>query len=218
MAPIYKASSLNICDIAVSKVNKNKQGGNTVYLNFKGNKIVIQGPEMYSPFGLSEYSSEKGLKYSLDLSFIDKEDNERVTEFYTFCKDLDKFMIKYAHIKSVEWFGKQQPMEVIEEFYRPLVKQGKPNKDKPGSLYPDTVKFKLRTRNDVLNVEMYDTEQNKLSVEDPIKPGSKIRCIFEISPVWFINKKNFGVTFNCIQMQIAKPNKIEGFCFIDEED
>ena len=51
---------------------------------------------------------------------------------------------------------------------------------------------------------------------DELTPGSKARCIVEISPVWFINK-TFGVTLNLLQAEIQKPEKIEGFSFEDDD-
>jgi hypothetical protein len=218
MAQIIKTDRLNICDIVVSKVTKNKNGSQFAYIGTKTNKkIMLQGPQMFAPFGLSEFISEQGVKYSIDLSFIDKDSDVKIAKFYTLCKDIDEFMIKQAVVNAKEWFGKNLTEDVVKEFYRPLIKEGKKKGD--NDKYPDTVNFKLRTNKDGdLNVKKYDMNRNEISIDEPIITRSKIRCIFEISPIWFINRKNFGVSFNCIQMQIEKPDKISGYCFDDSDN
>ena len=111
--------------------------------------------------------------------------------------------------------GKTMKEEVVREFYRPLVKEGKHKKDSD-ERYPDTVKFKIRTLNGDVNLEVYDKDRNKTTI-DELVPGSKVRCIFELSPVWFVNK-NFGITLNLIQLEVSKPEKISGFSFDDDEE
>ena len=215
MSGVIKTNNFNICDLMISKLCKNKQGNNTVFISTKSNnKIILQTPKMPAPFGVSEYTTEGGLKYSLNLSFLQIDSDSKVEKFYTMCKDIDNMMIETAFTNSTKWFGKQLSKDVIEEFYRPLLK---PGKHKEGDeYYPDTIKFKLRTYNDKLTVSMFDKEKNPIGLENVVK-GSKVRCIFEVSPIWFVNK-NFGISLNCIQLEVDNIDKMVGYSFYDSDD
>ena len=216
MTSIIKASTFDINSLVFSQPTKNKQGSNTVYLNYNGKKkVVLQTPKMNAPFGLSEYPTETGPKFSLDASFLTMDEDTKVVELHSLLKSLDDKLVKIACDNSYKWFGKSMKEEVVREFYRPLVKEGKHKKDSD-ERYPDTVKFKIRTLNGDVNLEVYDKDRNKTTI-DELVPGSKVRCIFELSPVWFVNK-NFGITLNLIQLEVSKPEKISGFSFDDDEE
>ena len=214
MTTINNYNKLTVSAMSVSDVHKNNKGSNTAYLNLNGTKIIMKSPELYNPFGLSEFETEFGTKYSLDLSFVDIETNPRTKDFYNKIKEIDEFLIEKAVVNSVSWFGKQYKREVIEEFYRPLIKSGNLKKGSTTETYPDSLKIKIRYIN---NIESYDKAGNKLSVVNDLVPRSKVKTIFEISPIWFINK-SFGVSLNLIQMVISKPITITGFCFEDDEE
>lgn len=223
MSGIIKTSNFNICDVMISKICKNKQGNNTAYITTKTNsKILLQSPQMIAPFGLSEYMSDTSTKYSLNLSFSEIEKDEKIKRFYGLCNDIDAMMLEVAFANSIKWFGKQLSKEIIEEFYQPLIKIGKPKDE--NERYPDTIKFKIRNfNNGGLNVEMYDTKRNIIDCKNEefnisdIPKGSKFRCIFEISPVWFVNK-TFGISLNCLQLEVDKKDTMSGYSFYDDSD
>tara|TARA_Y100000816_G_C26082594_1_gene570817 strand:+ start:202 stop:897 length:696 start_codon:yes stop_codon:yes gene_type:complete len=222
MAPfIVKSSNFDSSKLVATPATKNKQGSLSVHLNYNSDngtekKISLQTPKMICPFGMSEFPTEYGPKYSIDVSFSEKNSDTSVEQFYDTLKSIDEFMIETAHQNSKEWFGKQMSKEVIEELYRPLVKPGKERKDNPEERYPDTVKFKIRTLQGRKNVEAY-TEQKQPTNIDNLKAGSRIKCIVEFSPIWFVNK-NFGLTLNLLQTVLSKPDKISGFSFDDSDD
>lgn len=218
--PILKTSTFDQNNLRYSQVMKNRQGSNQVHINYLEDgemmkKIILQSPKLSTPFGISEYPTENGPKYSLDCSFIDISEDTKVNQFYSMLKSIDDNMIKTAVENSKDWFGKKMSEEIVKEFYRPLIKEGK---QKPNSeeCYPDTVKFKIRTIGDKKNVEAYDTDRKKIDIDD-LKTGSKVRSIVEVSPIWFVNK-NFGLTLNMVQVEISKPDKISGFSFEDDSD
>ena len=203
MASLISYDSLFVPLISVSEVMKNRQGNNTAFLNFNNKKITMMTPQLYVPFGLSTYETENGSKDSINVSFIDSEENSETKAFYNKLKELDEFMIETAYKNSTKWFGKSLPREVIMEFYRPLVKPGKrkPNSDEN---YPEMAKLKIRNKDEI---QAYDTEKNRISISD-IETKSRIRSIVEISPLWFINK-TFGVTLNLVQVEIKNSEKFQ---------
>lgn len=216
MASITQTNSFDIARVSVSDLTQNKKGQKQAYLSFTDTrkKIILQTPYQLAPFGLSEFQTDFGPKYSLDVSFLEKDTNEKVAGFYNILQSIDKLMVTKGVENSKKWFGKQMSEDMVNEFYRPLVKAGRQKKNSD-ECYPDTVKFKIRTLGDRKNVECFDTNKQHMSI-DELTPGSKARCIVEISPVWFINK-TFGVTLNLLQAEIQKPEKIEGFSFEDDD-
>jgi hypothetical protein len=200
-------------NITCSNVQKNKAGGNFVHLNYEGyKKIIVQTPFLSVPFGLSEFTTDSGLiKYSTDVSFMNKMADTKIETFMNKMKSLDEFMIKLAVEHSVSWFGKKMSQEVVENLYRPILKESKdPEK------YAPTMKLKIRNNDDKLQVESFDMQRNEFNLHSLI-PGSKVRCIIELAPVWFVNKQ-FGLTFNIIQIQVDSPSRMVGWSFNPEDD
>ena len=215
MANITQMNNFDITRISTSEVITNKKGMKTVYMKYSdtNKKIILQTPFQLAPFGLSEFVTDLGPKYSVDVSFSEKDTNEKVMGFYNILQSIDKLLVTKGVENSKKWFGKQMNEDMIYEFYRPLVKEGKEKKNST-ERYAETVKFKVRMLNGNKNVECYNTEKDKIEI-DELSPGSKVRCIVEISPIWFVNK-TFGVSLNLLQIEIEKPERIQGFAFEDD--
>jgi hypothetical protein len=196
--------------IGFDEVKKNAVGGNIVYLNYNGKqKLCLQTPWMFAPFGISEFVDEKtGPKYSLDVSFKGLDSDPKIKTFHDKMKELDEKILEQGVNSSKQWFGKIMKKVVLEELFRPVVKPAKdPEK------YSPTIKFKIMNVN---QVEIYDTDKNKLTM-DQIVSGSQVQAIIECASVWFVNK-TFGVTWKLVQLQLKKPDRIAGFSFAQEEE
>lgn len=213
MANVMMYKNFDVSKMTCGLVNKNRAGGNQVSLmyNEKRGSILIQTPTMRAPFGLSEYVPENGEpKYSIDVSFNGYNSNPKIRQFLDVVKAVDEHMISMGVEHSVEWFGKKMSREVVEELYRPLVKESKqPEK------YAPTCKCKIR---DLHKVEAYTKNRESYSVSD-LLPGSSIRMILEFSPIWFVNKQ-FGVTLNILQLEFleAPAGKLDGFSFVEDDE
>lgn len=199
--------------ISFNEVKKNSMGGNVVYLNYANKqKLILQTPEIYAPFGISSFIDEKTNtepKYSVDISFRGTDEDVRVAMFYEKMKELDETLITSGTEKSKEWFGKKHSKEIMENFYRPLVKPAKNER------YAPTMKLKIRNLNEI---NCFDINQNKLEIQEALKPGVKLQAIIEIGSVWFINKTMYGMSWNLIQLKVFPTNKIQGYSFINDSD
>lgn len=213
MAQIIKYNHFQASNIKCEPVTKNKAGGNVVYLKYNDSKIVLQTPIMVAPFGLSIYNDEASgvSKYSLDLSFRDKDQDPKISKYFDVITELDTFMVQKGVENSKEWFGKKMSKEVVEELYRPLIKESK-----DPSKYASTIKYKIRSSGDRLNIEAFDEHKNKFNMDNFVS-GCKARTIIELTSIWFVNKQ-FGCTFNVVQLQATKPEKIAGWAFQAESD
>ena len=204
-------------ELTFDSVKKNAMGGNVVYFKYEGHpKVIMQTPVVAAPFGLSTYTDDKtgAVKYSLDISFRGMEEDPKVQMFHDKMSDFDNFLMNTAVSNSKEWFGKKQSKEVVENFYRPLVK---PSKDP--SKYAPTMKFKIMTKRDgTIDVDTFDANRNKVNLQDVLAPGVKLQAIIEAGSVWFVNKTMFGISWKLVQVKVLPSDKIAGFSFQEESD
>ena len=214
---IVLPKNFDVNELTFDVVKKNAMGGNVVYFKYEGHpKIIMQTPVVSAPFGLSTYTDDKtgAVKYSLDISFRGMDEDPKVQNFHDKMADFDNFLINTAVANSKEWFGKKQSKEVIENFYRPLVK---PSKDP--SKYAPTMKFKIMTKRDGnIDVDAFDANRNKVNLQDVLAPGVKLQAIIEAGSVWFVNKTMFGISWKLVQVKVLPSDKIAGFSFQEDSD
>jgi len=209
MATTTLSKDFQISELVFGSVQKNKVGGNIVYMNLNGKRTTLQTPWLNAPFGLSTFTDDNGNdKYSIDVSFKTADSDEKVNIFLSKMKELDEKILDKAVESSKEWFGNKKKKEILEELYRPIVKLAK-----DPSKYAPTMKFKIQN---LQQLEIYDTKANVMKSSD-IMSGAQVKGIIQCSSVWFVNK-TFGVTWNLVQLQMKKPDRISGFSFKPEEE
>ena len=73
-------------------------------------------PKMPMPFGVSKYTPRGSdvSKYSIDVSFREKEDNEEVMALFDFFNSLDEKMVTGGCENSLAWFTKKMVPEVVQ--------------------------------------------------------------------------------------------------------
>lgn len=192
-----------------SPMQKTPKGQKIVYINNPKNKgkVRLQTPTMRAPFGLSRFDDQTtgNASFSLDISFNGRDQNPKLDKFLQTCKDLDQYMLEMAHARSQEWFGKDMSMNILREFYRPIVRE--PSNPK----YEPTIRLKMTPYS-----EIYD--ENKTRVEqDTLVKGCTLKAIVEPS-FWLVNK-SFGISLRVVQLAVvSRPSGISGFAFAEEED
>lgn len=217
---IITPKKFDVSEISLADVQKNKMGGNMVYMKYgEMKKLTIQTPLMSAPFGISTYIDDKTnvKKYSIDISFKGMEDDPKIKMFHDKMNSFDEFLIEEGARHSKSWFGKAQKKEVVEALYRSLVKPSKePEK------YAPTMKIKIPTRDDEFQVESFKYTAGK-SVHEPfdlvnITKGAKVQLILEASSIWFVGKTQFGISWKVLQARVQQPEKIQGYSFRDDSD
>jgi len=205
-------------EIVPQTPTKNKLGGQSIPLRYKGESAyMIQSPVVSSPFGISEYTPDAGpTKYSIDLSFKGHEENPRTQKFMDMVAEIDRHLIDLAVVNSPTWFGKKMSKEVVEELYRPLIKPSKqPEK------YAPTLKVKIRTSradDSKLDVHAVTCDNEPFDVAN-ILPGTTMKAIVDIAPIWFVNKQ-FGTSLTLLAAEIhSVPTRHwDSFSFQNEDD
>ena len=204
--------------IVPQTATKNKLGGQSIPLRYKGeSSYMIQSPVVSVPFGISEYTPDAGpTKYSIEMSFKGHDENPRIQQFMDMIAEIDRHLVDLAVTNSPTWFGKQMSKEVVEVLYRPLIKPSKhPEK------YAPTLKAKIRTsRSDESKLDVHAVTCEKEPFDmATIIPGSTMKAIVDIAPIWFVNKQ-FGTTLTLLASEIhSVPTRHwDSFSFQNEDD
>ena len=93
--------------IDYSKPEKIK-GSYICNISYEGNDIFVQTPVMTTHNQIDEIEN----RTYLELTFNDENKN-----FYEFLNKFDEFNIMKIHKKSSDWFNKEFPLDVVEDFY-----------------------------------------------------------------------------------------------------
>ena len=206
MAAILDFNTVSPSDFEFSPTKANQMGGQSVYINNKGQKIVFELPKGRVPFGLSVQSfDDSATKISIDQSLGNLEEQNEMGAWHAWLKGFDEKLLEIAHERSEEWFKKQLKPEILEEFYKPCVAKSKNEK------YPPTFKMKIPVKDDKAAITIYDNNEQVVG-QELIEKGCHVRTIVELQGVWFVNKM-FGVTWKVMQLQVFPVPKYNAFAF-----
>ena len=210
-------SAFEPANVSFGKTDVMRNGGKIVNLSYPGaRRIQLQTPTVSLPFGVNEpFKGGNGgdvQSYSVDLSFRGYDESSAMAAFLAKMREIDAIVLKKACENSPEWFGKQTSAEVIQELYRPLVRDAKDPQ------YAPTMKVKIPVVGGVPSASFFDEDRGPVQM-DYLTKGTTAKFIIEVSSVWFVNK-NFGVTWRLVQaLVVSRPSSSTapgGFAFADD--
>jgi hypothetical protein len=210
-------SSFNSKNITISTPKQLPSGAKQAYLNYGGERLVMQtAVSMSVPFGLNVADKYGPPEYNVDLSFRGHEQRPEVKEFMNVIAQLDDLLVNEGVKNSISWFRDEMPKEVVKKFYTPSLKYSKDKETGKVLDYPPNLKLKLRRVNNDFETKFYDINGNPykgIPVEDLLVKGVQVTAIIECAGVWFAGSK-FGLTWRAKQIAIHKlPEKIADFAF-----
>ena len=216
MSNVVYPSTFDTKRISISALRSLQSGAKSAYLNYGGERLVMQSAvSMSVPFGLNCADKFGPPTYSVELSFRGHEQRPEVKQFMDTMNALDEFMIGEGVKNSKTWFKADLSRDVVKAFYTPLVKY---SKDKDGNVlsYPPNIKLKLPKNNGEFEAKFYDvngTPYKGVPVEDLLVKGVQVTAIMECTGVWFAGSK-YGLTWKAKQIAIHKlPERIGDFAF-----
>ena len=197
----------------------NGTGGKTVYVNYHSDPLRIQTPKMTMPFGMTAWPKpEDGKenvppqKYSLELSFKDLENNDKVKSFYNMLCDLDHRILEEGMKHSKEWFKKEhKSIDVTDAVYKRTLKIHQT------SQYPPMFKVNVPVKDGKLVCDFYDENRQKIDPLEHNLRGAQAMAIVQCTGIWLAGG-NFGCSWKVLQMCIVPCKRtIDEFAF-DLED
>jgi len=170
--PIQKHSDIDYKKLNYSKPEKL---GLIYYapINYDNEPFYLQTPKMICKSNTLSVLEKK--KTNLEMEPLNMD-----FSFYDALLNLDEKNIKETFKNNKSWFGKDIPLEIIDNMYKrackPVKKDSKPN-----------FSFKLPITKDKLACQIYD--QKKICVDfTKIKEGSEIICILHVKGLKFLKQ------------------------------
>ena len=164
-------------DIDTEKIKFNKpdkvKGGSYMSLaEYNGSPIYIQTPRLISNKGIVKYDTRCNLELEFDKNHW---------KFYEFITNLDDHNVIQIQKNSAEWFNKEFPLDIVEEFYSTPIKIGRGSK-------PPSLKIKIPIVKGNLGCSIYNSNNNLITYND-IKDGSKILCVLKFHGLRYLKQQ-----------------------------
>ena len=240
---IIPLKDFDINKVELSKVMPNKRGDKSCYLNYNidGRKgsFMLRSPKFNLPFGCNDkpYKDNPVIKYSFSAPLSKDGDitPEGLVMFTNILKQLDDFILNEAVKNAKTWFPntKNPKREIIEEFFRPCIKQ--PKDTTKG--YSPTFSVKLPIydqRKDPNNpksdtykkagFQLFDNNKNEVHfIKDDVVDlsllgkGSSVMCLLQCTGLHF-SRGQFGLSWKAVQVKANKPKGIVGCAIVDDSD
>tara|TARA_Y100001935_G_C17311472_1_gene516747 strand:+ start:2364 stop:3344 length:981 start_codon:yes stop_codon:yes gene_type:complete len=200
-------------DVKVEKINyttpeKNGQSYfSSISYGDSLNPFYIQTPKLICKTNISDMEGKK-------IPYLDVEVPRGKMNIYDFLLSLDDNNIKTTVKKSEEWFGKEIPLQAIDDMYRRTTKPFKKNT-------APQIRLRLPLIKNEIKCGVYN--QNRIFVgTDEVKEGSEVVLILHIRGL-----KILKTTYYCdcyitqiklFQEKESKFNIIKDYSILDDED
>lgn len=207
--------------------------GRTVYINYEGDKLRVQTPIMFLPYGVGDNEKLNAKKqatdevqakrYDLNVSFRGMDGNPKLQELHDKMQEIEKRVIEEAFENRVLWLQDDYDgnKKFVEKLFHPIVKYDK-NKEtgKIEGRYPPTMKLKLPydAKTDTFNFECEDMDGNELDFKGVMKKlkGAKARLIIQLNSVWFSGSR-YGCTWKVLRAKFEVTSQCQ-VSFLDDSD
>jgi len=198
-------------DLDLKKINykKPEKHGLIYYagIDYKNEPLYLQTPKLVlTKSGLETIQSKNNhlecMPVNNDFSFYDS------------LLNLDELNVKRTFDNNKAWFGKEIPLEVIDNMYKrnnkPVKKDSKPQ-----------FGFKVPLIKDKVQCQIYDQKQNTIDLSS-VKEGSECICILHIKGLKFL-KQHYYLDIYISQIKIflegnLKYSILENYSFNDCEE
>lgn len=233
MSSPITSKDINVALFKYSEVKTLTSGAKSVYINYGSNKLRIQTPIMFLPYGVSEGFEDKKAekkiekkdkKYNLTLSFKGQDENPKIEVFLNKMKEIETKIINDAFENREPWFKDDFDgnRAFVSRLFSPIIKVDKDkNTGKVIGKYPPTINFKLPydNENEKFNFQSFNMDDNEpidfSEIALKLKSG-KAQLIVELNSIWFAGGK-FGCTWklNAGKFKCSVNNSIS---FIEDSD
>ena len=209
-------------------------GSKSIYVNYGPQKLRIQTPVMYMPYGIGEGFEDKTIKnpevkknidkkYDLTISFKGFDENVKIKSFLDKMKEIETEIIDKAFENREPWFRDDYDgnKAFVSRMFSPMIKVDKdPKTGKVVGKYPPTLRVKIPYDgvNDKFNFDTFDMDNNETVFTDIINKlkGGRTQLIIELTGIWIAGGK-FGCTWKVVsaKFQLSQNNKPK---FIEDSD
>ena len=220
---IVKGHRIQTDKVSFSDVKTNDNGGKTIYMNYNKGLFKVQTPIMTLPYDMSCYEKGEYPKYTVEVSFRDMDENDKVKLFHEVLESLDELLVDSGVKNSMAWFKKKKTnKDVISALFNPMVKKSKDKETgEYDGKYPDTLRLKLPFRDGKPGFEMFNLDSgDKIEDKEPSElfvKGARVQAIIRCGGIWIVGGK-FGCTWTVEKIRVDAPEGAsKGYSFIDDD-
>ena len=200
-------------DVKIDKVNytKPEKNGQSYFSSISYgdtlNPLYIQTPKLLCRTNISEMKNKK-------VPYLDVEVPTGKMNIYDFLLSLDDNNIKTTVQKSKEWFGKEIPIQAIDDMYRRTTKPFKKNT-------APHIRLRLPLIKNEIKCGVYN--QNRIFVgSDEVKEGSEVVLILHIRRLKVLKTSYYCDCYitqiKLFQENESKFNIIKDYSILDDEE
>uniref|UniRef100_A0A6C0CE70 Uncharacterized protein n=1 Tax=viral metagenome TaxID=1070528 RepID=A0A6C0CE70_9ZZZZ len=226
-----KPSSVDVNKMTFSSVKSLPSGAKIIYLNYEGNSLFVQSPEMTVPYDSGTfYADEKNPgsgKYNIKVSMDGFNEDGQMKKFHDMLLNMDKKIMESGIVNSLAWFKKKSLSEdIAKELYNSMVKVSLDSETgEPNGKWAPTFAFKIVKRDGKVLCDCYDSDKKELvlegdgsvDLETMFKKGTKVKMILKCNGLWIASGK-FGCTWRAEQVKVNSPIEYSGYAFDDDDD
>jgi hypothetical protein len=240
---VFSVSELlkNLNKVSFSELKK-QQSGYVSWVNYNLNgslkRVLVRAPKMFAPFGATNYNpnnvASMNNKFQVALSFKGEEENHEIAELKTLLQKLDKLVVDEVMVRKgilmdtkKAWSRlinkKKVSRETIESAFTTLLKEKDDDEKKFPALFNLKAQVNWKNKEPYVGTKVYDNRRQKIEINfenysEVLPKLTDMKCVFQVSSVWFINKK-FGLTLKLVQTMIFPSNfGVLEDCVFDSED
>ena len=231
-------------DFDVSKVKFNRtstmaNGAKLFYLDYEGEPIYIQSPEMSLAFDPQVFDDGPNAKYNIRANM--NLSNDTCKMFHDKMLEFDEKIKELGKENSVEWFKKKNiSNDVIESMITPTIKAYVDSETgEPNGRYPPSFGFKVKKRDENIQCRLFNGSEPKILVNNKMshpvinlndkegenyidftkcmKKNTLVKGIFKCDFVWHSPGK-FGCTWSAQQLRVKIPKGFDEYAFMDDSD
>lgn len=224
-----KPCELNVSELEFSDLKTLNNGGKMVFVNYKGDLINLQTPELRLPWDVNaDYAEDANGKYNFTVSLDGYDSDKNVKELYDKLMEMDNAIREYAKNHSKTFFQRKTASdELVDTNYTPIVKLSKTDGE-PDGKYPPSLKLKVQKKDDKCQCKFYNSQKEKFDVDsreegsvritDILVKDAKCKMLIRCNGIWLINGK-FGCTWKVEQLRTEVPTKkLDDYAFRDDDE
>jgi hypothetical protein len=224
--------NVDVSKLKYAEVKILASGSKSIYVNYGTQRLRIQTPVMYMPYGIGEgfedkskklHDVKKDKKYDITLSFKGYDENAKIQVFLDKMRELEGEIIDKAFENREPWFKDDCDgnKAIVARLFSPIIKVDKdPKTGKVVGKYPPTIRVKVPydEANDKFNFDSFDMENNEIDFHNIITKlkAGKTQLIIELTGIWIAGGK-YGCTWKIVsgKFQLSMSNKM---AFIEDSD
>lgn len=228
------AKSINVSKLKFSAPKTLSNQSRTVYINYEGDKLRVQTPVMFLPYGVGDNEKinannpvkkdeAQAKRYDINVSFRGMESNPKLQMLHDKMQEIEKRIIDEAFENRQTWLRDDYDgvKAFVAKLCTPIIKYDKNRETgKIENRYPPTMKLKLPydDKTDAFNFECDDMDGNELDFKGVMTKlkGAKAQLIIQLGGIWFAGGR-YGCTWRVVRAKFEVTN-IAKIGFIEDSD